>query len=121
LLWNGGAAPVLSAPTRPVTRFAAEDGSLRRAPKHYVWLQVVGAPHNFVSFMPRKGHLIMAIKLAKSLEIDPILTEAEISTLNYEGQFRQHRIRFDSMPEGKQKQALAALIQKACESYGRGW
>ena len=38
--------------------------------KHYIGLEVNRAPMNFVSFMPRKAHLLMMIKLPKAKEID---------------------------------------------------
>jgi len=38
--------------------------------KHYIGLDVNGSPLNFVTFTPRKAHVIMTLKLAKTKETD---------------------------------------------------
>src|SRR5262249_4979415 len=43
--------------------------------KHYIGLEVNGAPFNFVTFLPRKAHVIMTVKLPKTSEFDEQLKE----------------------------------------------
>ena len=87
--------------------------------KPYIGLGVDGAPMNFITFMPRKAHVIMTIRLPKSGEVDESLEEAGIETLAYDSQWRQYRLRFDSVPEGKQRDAIVALAKDAREGYGK--
>src|SRR4051812_9382493 len=54
--------------------------------KHYIGLGVNGAPLNFITFMPRKAHLLMTIKLPKTKEVDEQLEEAGIEALAYDSQ-----------------------------------
>lgn len=87
--------------------------------KHYIGLEVNGSPLNFVSFMPRKAHVIMAIKLAKTKEIDEQLDEVGFETMAYEAQWRQYRLRLESNIEGKQRETLIKLIGQAREGFGK--
>lgn len=88
--------------------------------KHYIGLEVDGSPFNFVSFIPRKAHVIMTFKLPKSDEVDRILEEAEVITLSYEAQFRQYRLRIDGELDAKTREVVLLLIRRARESFGKG-
>ncbi len=88
--------------------------------KHYIGLEVGGSPRNFVTFIPRKAHVIMTVKLPQSKEVDDQLREAEVDTLTYEAQWRQYRIRVGDTVEGKQREVLLRLIGQAAEAYGKG-
>jgi hypothetical protein len=83
--------------------------------KHYVGLTVEGAAKNFVTFIPRKLHVIMTIKLPQSPETDQRLEEAEVETLRYDAQFRQYRVKLESAPQDAQRAALLELIRRAHE------
>jgi hypothetical protein len=87
--------------------------------KHYIGLGVDGAPLNFITFMPRKAHVLMTIKLPKTKEVDEQLEEAGIETLAYDSQWRQYRVRIDSAVEGKQREVLLALAHQSRESFGK--
>jgi hypothetical protein len=87
--------------------------------KHYIGIEVDGAARNFVSFMPRKAHVIMTIKLPKTGETDEILEESGLETLTYETQWRQYRLRIDSAIDEKQKEAIHGLVQQAIETFGK--
>ena len=87
--------------------------------KHYIGLGIDGQPLNFIMFMPRKAHVIMSIKLPKTLEFDEQLEEAGIDTLSYDSQWRQYRVRIDAAVEGKQREVLLALVKKSRESFGK--
>ena len=87
--------------------------------KHYIGLGVEGQPLNFITFMPRKAHVLMSIKLPKTKEIDEQFEEAGIETLAYDAQWRQYRVRIDSTVEGKQREVLLALAKLSRENFGK--
>lgn len=87
--------------------------------KHYIGIEVNGAPLNFVTFMPRKAHIIMTLKLPKTTEIDEQLTEGVFETLAYDSQWRQYRLRMEAVPEGRQREILTALVKQSREGFGR--
>ena len=87
--------------------------------KHYIGIEVDGSPRNFVSFMPRKGHVIMTVRLPKTVETDELLEEAGLETLTYETQWRQYRLRLESGVEDKQKEAILSLVKQASENFGK--
>lgn len=87
--------------------------------KHYIGLEVDGSPMNFVTFMPRRAHVIMTIKLPQTKETDGQLEEAGVETLTYESRWRQYRIRLEAQVDEKQRDVLLRLIQQARESRGK--
>jgi hypothetical protein len=87
--------------------------------KHYIGLEINGAPLNFVSFWPRKVHVIMAIKLPKTQEIDDQLSEVGFETLTYEAQWRQYRLRIEGTLDETQKGVLVKLMGQAREGFGK--
>jgi|1185.fasta_scaffold21536_1 hypothetical protein len=87
--------------------------------KHYIGLEVDGAAMNFVTFMPRKAHVLMTIKLAQTQEIDDQLEEGGIEALAYDSRFREYRIRLESQVDQKQRDVLLPLIRQARENRGK--
>jgi len=90
-----------------------------RYTKHYIGLGIDGQAVNFVTFGPRKGHVVMSIKLPKTQEVDEQLDEAGIETLAYETQWRQYRLRLDSPPTPQQREVLTELLRQSREQFGR--
>lgn len=89
--------------------------------KHYIGIEVNGIARNFVTFMPRKAHVIMTIKLPKTDDTDALLDDVALQKLSYETQWRQYRIKLDSIPEAeddKQKKAILELVKQASENFG---
>lgn len=87
--------------------------------KHYIGLGVDGKAFNFISFIPRKAHVIMAIKLPKTKEFDDQLEQAGIETLSYDSQWHEYRLRIESSLESKQQELLVAFAAEARESFGK--
>lgn len=87
--------------------------------KHYIGLEVDGAARNFVSFEPKRNHVIMKIKLPKTNETDEHIEEAGLETLTYETPWRQYRIRLQTGLNEKQREALRSLVEQASEMYGK--
>lgn len=96
-----------------------EPKALPKYNKHYIGLEIDGSPLNFVTFMPRKAHVIMTIKLPKTTEVDEQLDEVGLETLTYESQWRQYRLRLESSVDEKQRDTLLKLIRRARESFGK--
>jgi predicted transport protein len=97
-----------------------EPRALLKYNKHYIGIEVDGSARNFVSFMPRKAHIIMTIKLPKTVENDEVLEESGLETLRYESQWRQYRLRIDSAIDDKQKATMLGLVKQAIENFGKG-
>ena len=87
--------------------------------KHYIGLEIDGAPMNFVTFVPRKVFVIMTLRVPQAKEMDDQLEEAGIETLTYESQYRQYRLRIESQVNDKQKELLLRMIRQARERGGK--
>lgn len=87
--------------------------------KHYIGLGVDGQPLNFVTFMPRRAHVIMTIKLPKTQETDDIISESGLETLSYDSQWRQYRLRIDGTLDDKERQAIFDLSKASREQFGK--
>ena len=101
-----------------------EPKALLKYNKYYIGLEVDGSPLNFVTFMPRKRHVIMSIKAPKTQETDDQLDETGLDTLPYESQWRQYRLKFRSSVaagplDDKQRELLLKLMHQARESFGK--
>ena len=98
---------------------AVEPNATLNCNKHYIGLKVGGSAMNFVTFMPRRAHVIMTIKLPQSTDVDTQLEEAGIEALTYEAQWRQYRLRLDSTVDDKQREVLLNLVRQAREGFGK--
>jgi hypothetical protein len=87
--------------------------------KHYIGLEINSVTMNFVTFMPRKAHVIMTIKLPQTKDFDDQFAEAGIETLAYETQWRQYRLRIESSLDEKQCELLLQLLAQAREGFGK--
>jgi hypothetical protein len=96
-----------------------EPTAVLRYNKHYIGLGVDGAPLNFVRFLPRKGHVLMTFKLARSDEHDELLEDAGIETLNYDARWSYYRVKLGTKLDPKKRDALLRLAQSARESFGK--
>ena len=96
-----------------------EPGATLKYNKHYIGLEVAGAPRNFMVFRPRKAHIIMEFKIPpQGEETKAILDDVGLGILAYDSQFGFYRIRVDPAPNEKQRAALLKLIQQARERLG---
>lgn len=87
--------------------------------KHYIGLDIGGAPLNFVSFMPRRAYVIVKMKLAQSKEVQEQLEEAGFDLLPYEAHWQQYRVRVAADADEKQRAALLAVMKQAREKFGK--
>jgi len=88
--------------------------------KHYIGLEIDGASRNFVSFIPKKQHVVIKLKLPQQGDdVKSKLDDADIHNLAYDAQFGQFAVRIDSAPDDKQRGVLRDLIRQAWELYGK--
>lgn len=59
--------------------------------KYYIGLQRDGVPDNFITFRPRKKHLILETRIERSEELDARLEEAGITTIAYDKRWKNYR------------------------------
>jgi len=64
--------------------------------KYYIGLQRDGVADNFITFRPRKKHLILEARIERSEELDARLEEAGITTITYDKRWKNYR--FQLMP-----------------------
>lgn len=95
-----------------------ESHAALRYNKHYIGLEVGGAAKNFVTFRPRKAHIIMEFKLpVQDDATKAMLEEAGIGILAYDTQFGNYRVRLDPAVNEKQRDVLLGLIRQAWEGF----
>ena len=88
--------------------------------KHYIGIEIDGASRNFVSFIPKKQHVVIRFKLPQQADdVKSKLDEANIHNLAYDAQFGQFGVRIDSAPDDKQRGVLRDLIRQAWVLYGK--
>lgn len=85
--------------------------------KHYIGLAIDGAPFNFVTFVPRKAHVIMTFKLPKTNERDVLLDSNDIETLAYDTQYSEYRVRIDPTLDASQRGIILGMAREARETY----
>ncbi|HEV3255731.1 MAG TPA: DUF5655 domain-containing protein [Gemmataceae bacterium] len=91
-----------------------------RYTKHYIGIEVDGSTRNFVTFRPRKAHVIMNLKLPpQGEETRAQLEEAGTATLAYDSHFGYYRIGIDPSQIEKQRTVLLELIRHAWEGFGK--
>jgi hypothetical protein len=64
--------------------------------KYYIGLQRDGVPDNFITFSPRKKHLIMEARIERTEELDARVEESGITTIAYDKRWKKYR--FQLMP-----------------------
>jgi hypothetical protein len=70
-----------------------------------------------VSFVPRKAHVIISLKLPQSKDVEDQLEEAGLETWNYETLWKQYSVRISGAVDDKQRQLLLRLIGQASEGF----
>lgn len=83
--------------------------------KFYIGLSKDGEPYNFVTFRPKKNFLTFEPKLTKSDEIDSLIEEVGIDTLEYNKRWGYYKLRLTADDIGSKKAVLKRLIKEAYE------
>lgn len=91
----------------------AEPKASQNYTKNYIGIMIDGSARNFVTFTPMRQHVIMALRLDRSEEVDSELDDAGFDVLAYNKHFSQYRLRMSAEPDEQQREVLKKLIQKA--------
>jgi hypothetical protein len=83
--------------------------------KPYIGVTRGGQPYNFVTFRPKKNHINLDLKLPKRDDIDAIIEEAGLETLEYNKQWERYRLRLTKDDVRAKGQVLRELMQLAYE------
>jgi hypothetical protein len=88
-----------------------------RYTKYYIGLDVDGSPRNFVTFVPQKARVVMAVKLPKSSEVDNHLGDAGFDIPPYD-KWKGYKVSISGALDDKQRAVLVPLIRQASERLG---
>jgi len=77
-----------------------------------------GVVSNFVSFRPRRQHVLMELKIPRSDEVSQRLQEAGMNVLTYRIRSGLYALQLDKEDLEVHRDLLRELIQLAPESYG---
>lgn len=86
--------------------------------KNYIGLARDGVAANFVSFRPRRQHVIAEFKIPRSEELTQRLEDEGMDLLAYRSQFGQYRIHIDREDLEVRSELIQELIKQAHEGYG---
>lgn len=81
--------------------------------KFYIGIEKNGQPFNFVTFRPKKNHVIFEIKLPQTDEIDATIDDAGLDTLEYNKRYGLYRIRLAKDDIEKKEDVLSNLSKQA--------
>lgn len=88
--------------------------------KHYIGLEVNSAARNFVTFRPRKAHVLMTLKLPPQNDATKaLLDEAGVGILPYDAHWGYYRVRLEPTITEKQREVLLKLIREARDNFGK--
>lgn len=83
--------------------------------KFYIGLSRDGQPYNFVSFKPKKSHFNLELKLPATDDIDAMIDEAGLETLEYNKRWSQYRLRLTKEQIRDHANVIRELIRLAYE------
>ncbi|MXY88050.1 MAG: hypothetical protein F4Y92_04245 [Dehalococcoidia bacterium] len=85
--------------------------------KHYIGLSRNGKTTNFMAFRPRKKHIIALFKVPEDEETTSNLEEAGLDVIPYDSQWGNYRIRLVPGDQGKYREQLDPLTERAHKQY----
>lgn len=86
--------------------------------KNYIGLARDGVAANFVSFRPRRQHVIAEFKIPRSEELTQRLEDEGMDLLAYRSQWGQYRVHIDREDLELRTELLRELIKQAHDAYG---
>jgi hypothetical protein len=81
--------------------------------KFYIGLQRDGVPDNFVTFRPRKKHLLAEFRIEPNDELDARIEEAGLTLLGYDKRWKRYRVQLLPSEAKEQQPLLNELIRMA--------
>ncbi len=88
--------------------------------KHYIGLAMPGSSaQNFVTFVPRKAHVVAQFKIAQDENLSSRLSASNLNLLAYDKQWHYYRVRISEsdLEDSDRKEFIAELIKTAHASY----
>lgn len=85
--------------------------------KHYIGLEKNNISNNFISFVPRKGTVLLHIKLEEDEEVNALLENSDLDTLAYDKQWKQYRLRIKESDLASNIEIIKQLVEKAKNDY----
>ncbi len=95
-----------------------EPGVTLKYNKFYIGLAREGVAANFVTFRPRRQHVLAAFKIPRSEELTQRLEEAGIELLTYQTRFGFYRMQLTKSNLEENADILRDLAEQARENYG---
>lgn len=95
-----------------------EPGVALKYNKNYIGLARDGVAANFVSFRPRRQHVIAEFKIPRSEELTQRLEDEGMDLLAYRSQWGQYRVHIDHEDLEMRSELLRELIKQAHDGYG---
>ena len=96
-----------------------EPGLQAKYNKHYIGLADGAAVKNFISFMPRKRHVVLLISLPQSDETTDQLEQMGLPLLTYDRNFRNYRLQLTHEGFDHHKEGLRGVLAEAHERFGK--
>lgn len=88
--------------------------------KNYIGLARSGLASNFVSFRPRKHHVVLELKIPRSEELSERCEAAGIEVLAYRARWGQYRVQITAEDLETNRDLLRELVTQARSTYGGG-
>lgn len=86
--------------------------------KHYIGLAREGVASNFLTFLPRRQHLIAQFKIPRSDEINDRLEAEGVELLTYDSHFGYYKVSLSEGDVEAHLPLLKDLVEQAHQSYG---
>lgn len=84
--------------------------------KYYIGLTLDGVAQNFVTFRPRKDHIRIEPRIARSDDLNAIIDDSEVETMSYDLRWGRYRIKLTELDLKKNKNLLVELIKRAADT-----
>lgn len=108
------AAPVMKTVDALAESLRAENPAVGlKYNKHYIGLQRHGIADNFVTFRPRKKHVIVEPKIERSDTIDSLIEEWGLTTLPYDKRWNRYRLQLEPAEVKHHESRLQSLLRIA--------
>ena len=85
--------------------------------KHYVGLASNHVPRNFVTFRPRKQHLIAAFRIPRTPALDEELESVGLDTMEYKQRSRRYQVRLTREDLDTYREPLIDLVRRARDAH----
>lgn len=121
--WETKATPATLRLTDEVVqlvRDTVEPSAQLKYNKHYIGLETNGQVTNFISFRPRRHHVIVELKIPRDPDIDTLLEDSPLPVLPYQARWGQYRLQISQGDVEKGHDLLQRLISTARTNYGGG-